>query len=99
LKHEIRYEKASPSDLITVNLLIKDVEQEGIIEHYVNGEKIGSIWISQNVIEDQEGIVGCPACGGPWTGSPQEEVVQTVKSISYQGKFQFVLEVLIEEPN
>jgi hypothetical protein len=100
VEHKIRYEKASSSDLITVNLLIKDVEQEGIIEHYINGEKIGSNWVGKDIIEEEEAVVYCTVCGAlPWMGPPQEEVIQTVKSISYQGKFQFVLEVLIEEPN
>lgn len=100
VEHKIHYEKASPSDPMTVNLLVKNVEQEGIIEYYVNGEKIGSIWVSRNTAGNQEALVNCPACGGgPWTGSSQEEITQTVKSISYQGKFQFILEILIEKPN
>jgi hypothetical protein len=31
--------------------------------------------------------------------TPQRETIQTVKSISYEGEFQFVFIVLIEKPD
>lgn len=99
IQHTCIYEKASSNDWITVRLLIRTCEQEGIIEYYVNQEFLGISYITEEVARGEE-IASC--CGpAPWMGGigPPKKIVQMVKSTDYEGEFQFVLIVLIEKPD
>jgi hypothetical protein len=96
IEHVIVYEKASPHDLATVWLLFRSVEEEGLIEYYINNERWGLSYISEEVVR---GEIVASCCAVPWMETPQRETIQTVKSISYEGEFQFVFIVLIEKPD
>lgn len=87
------YPYKNPSrDLATARLLIRSCEQEGSIKYWVAGEYQGLSFIDEDVARGKT-VASC--CAMPWTEAPQEKTVQKVYSESFNGKFQFVLIVLI----
>jgi len=94
IEHIIIYEKASPHDLATMWLVFRSAEREGLVEYYINGKRWGLGFISEEVAL---GELIPPCCAIPWMDTPERENIQALKSISFEGKFQFVFQVLYEE--